>query len=246
MRVCRDEWLTDVMGRPAFRVDIESASSVTDLSVLENAAGSLRSFYYAKVPVDRVDLVRCLTAYGFYAVDVNVTFGRVAQGATAGARSESVLVRPAEEGDAEPVLDIAGTAFRYSRFHLDPAIEPAVANRIKREWIANYLNDRRGLRLFVAVVGTRIAGFLAALGADREGKRIRLIDLIAVSTRDRQCGVGRELVSRFVDEFAPQADLLEVGTQIANTPSIRLYERSGFSIVRSAYVLHKHLPADAF
>jgi RimJ/RimL family protein N-acetyltransferase len=33
-----------------------------------------------------------------------------------------------------------------------------------------------------------------------------------------------------------------VGTQIANLPSIRLYEKLGFSLVKSAYVMHRHVP----
>jgi hypothetical protein len=33
---------------------------------------------------------------------------------------------------------------------------------------------------------------------------------------------------------------MRVGTQIANIPSLRLYERLGFTMAESAYVLHAH------
>jgi len=49
-------------------------------------------------------------------------------------------------------LDIAESAFVYSRFHLDPLVPKELANRVKREWIANYVRRQRGERLLVAEV----------------------------------------------------------------------------------------------
>jgi hypothetical protein len=48
-------------------------------------------------------------------------------------------------------------------------------------------------------------------------------------------------VSFFVDEYAPQCDVLQVGTQAANVPSMRLYEKASFSVVKTSYVMHMHV-----
>jgi len=211
---------------------------------LTTAGGDEAGFYYAKAPVDRIDIVRALGACGFYGVDVNVTFAASASDARGGSRSgDGIDVRDAQSGDADAVLEIAGSAFRYSRFHLDPAMGRDVANRIKREWIRNYVCGRRGVGLLVASARGTVAGFLAVLATERAGRRIRVIDLVAVSPRHQRRGVGRALVTAFMERSRFEADLLEVGTQIANVPSIQLYQGCGFSIDRAAYVLHRHVPA---
>ena len=136
---------------------------------------------------------------------------------------------------------IAGSAFVYSRFHLDPHFPDEWANRIKREWIRSYCEGRRGECLLVAHQGGRISGFLAVLLADIGGKRAAVIDLIAVDADRRGQGVGAALVGHFLTEWEGRADVLCVGTQIANTASLRLYQQSGFSIAESSYVMHGHL-----
>jgi ribosomal protein S18 acetylase RimI-like enzyme len=55
-------------------------------------------------------------------------------------------------------------------------------------------------------------------------------------------GVGQALVGFFIDTYRDQNDFLLVGTQIANLPSIHLYQKLGFSLIKSAYVMHLHVP----
>jgi ribosomal protein S18 acetylase RimI-like enzyme len=79
-------------------------------------------------------------------------------------------------------------------------------------------------------------GFLAALVSERNA----VIDLVGVDKQYQRRRVGAALTQAFIDHYRPSASSLQVGTQVANVPSMRLYERLGFSISKTQYVLHLH------
>jgi len=81
------------------------------------------------------------------------------------------------------------------------------------------------------------------IGGDDHGLRLKTIDLVAVAPSFQQKGVGRALVHFFLARYGSGCDRLQVGTQIANVASCRLYEASGMRIERAEYVLHMHVAA---
>jgi ribosomal protein S18 acetylase RimI-like enzyme len=170
-------------------------------------------------------------------VDVNVVFDRPTPSEDG---PLALDVGECTAAAAPAVLDIAESCFRYTRFHLDPHVDRVVANRIKREWIANFVERKRGDRLFVAYVDGRPAGFLAALATEQAGARTAVIDLVGVATDAQRRGVGVSLATAFANHYRKTCSRLLVGTQVANVPSIRLYEKLGYSLRHSHYVLHKH------
>ena len=224
-----DPWLAEVMARPVFRLDGGGAAE----AVASHLATQPRAFYFAKLATDQIDDVRALSRLGFAVVDTNVTFELVREPATL----DGFDVGELAAGEAEAVLDIAGSAFRYSRFHLDPQVDLALANHIKREWIRNYVLRKRGDGLLVARQGGRPCGFLAPLVSHGTA----VIDLIAVATDAHGRGVGSALTAAFANRYRGMPRL--VGTQVANVPSIRLYTKLGFALARSQYVLHFHAGA---
>jgi len=223
--VIEDAWLTGLFGRPVSRVEPGG-----DVSSLPSPG-----FAYAKVPGENVAEVSRLEAAGFRVVDVNMTFSR----AGGGIQPPSAPVVRVDAATAPAVLDIAGSCFRYSRFHLDPLVDDVLAHRIKREWVRSYAEGRRGHSLWAALDGAKPAGFLAVITTEAGGKRQAVIDLIGVAGDKQGRGFGRDLTRFFVREFAAYDELL-VGTQAANAPSMRLYESCGFRVSRAAYVLHRH------
>jgi ribosomal protein S18 acetylase RimI-like enzyme len=246
MQITADPWLAEVLGRDVFRV----AWTPTDEDVrageqtLRNALASARgpAFFYAKVPTSAVASVGAMTSANFRVVDVNTTFERTPAADSGRTADGRITVRDILPAEHEAVLEIAATSFEYTRFHLDPHLPRRLADAVKREWVRNYVQGRRGERLAVAVLDRRTVGFLAVLAPEHHGKPCRVIDLIAV---DRACqgrGVGRALVEAFVASSTGVCDLLRVGTQAANIASMRLYEACGFRIVETAYVLHAHVP----
>jgi dTDP-4-amino-4,6-dideoxy-D-galactose acyltransferase len=243
MRLEADLWLAGVLGRDVYRVCWPAAGAM-DLHAWRVAVagcGARPAFFYAKVPTCQVENVRALCREGFIVVDVNVTFERHPGAETGPSRAEAIRVRDARPEDYDAVLEIAGSCFLYSRFHLDPLFGREAANWIKREWVRNYLLGRRGEQLLVADRDGTPVGFLAVIGATADGRRCRVIDLVGVAAPSQGRGVGRCLVDAFIRSSTGKCELLRVGTQAANVPSVRLYEHCGFRLADSAYVLHAHL-----
>lgn len=239
MEIVADRWLGEMLGYPVFQVrGVENFP--LEIGLGKETSPPDRAMYYAKISSHNVECVRQLSAIGFYVVDVNVTFAIDSQQRKQSSRSETAIVEIRPD-DRDTVLEMAASCFQFSRFHLDPLIDNTVADRIKREWVANYIRKQRGEALFVAVAEDRPAGFLAVLRSQLHGKLVYTIDLIGVGAAFRRRGIGRSLVEFFIDRYRDRCDRLQVGTQIANQPSMRLYPRSGFTFYSSAYVLHKHV-----
>lgn len=142
-------------------------------------------------------------------------------------------VRPAEPDDALSVKALAAEAFVFDRFHRDPQIGHGPASRLKAEWAGNFFSGRRGDRMVVAEDQEGVCGFLQLIDADHD----TVIDLIAVNGRCRGKGVARSMIAL----AAKNASAMRVGTQIANLPSLALYETLGFRMTAASYVLHLHL-----
>jgi ribosomal protein S18 acetylase RimI-like enzyme len=237
LQIDSDAWLAGLMGRPVNRVagpvapgaEKEAARALSGLAAVPG-------FAYARVPTAEVRLAHLLEDAGFRLVDTGITLEAATVAGTA--RPSSAAARLARAGDETAVAEIARTAFRYSRFHLDPRIPAALANEIKREWAVNYFRGRRGDYMVVAERSSSVAGFLQLLA----GKGGTLtIDLIAVAEAQRGQGLASDMI-RFAARECGAPARLRVGTQAANVASLRLYERLGFTVAGTSHVFHLHAP----
>jgi len=231
-----DPWLTAILRKDAYKL-------VIDASLLRDEEGCRRLselqrrsvFMYAKVPVDDLVAVRFAQRAGFHLVDTNVVFERKQPAADApvAARCE---VRWAVAEDGPQAVELSGRSFRCSRFHLDPEIPRDLADRIKAEWARSFFAGKRGQRMAVARIGGSLVGFLLLLEAP-DGTLT--IDLIATDADHRRTGVAQSLIA-FVQSPSDRPRRLRVGTQLANIPSVRLYEKMGYQIAEAMYVFHYH------
>ena len=246
MRIEPDTWLAGIFGYPTFKVSRGAdpsqrlSPSLSVRTLCESACGQA-AFFYAKIPTARVDDVRMLGAAGFTVVDVNVTFEREPAELPDWQAGHGAIIRDLLPADFGTVCDIAASCFVYSRFHLDPLIPNTLANAVKRAWIESYCHRRRGECLLVAELDGKVVGFNAILATAINEKSVRVIDLIGVDSACQGRGVGRQLVNNFVHSSAGRAAAVRVGTQAANVPSMRLYERCGFNILDTMYVMHAHV-----
>jgi ribosomal protein S18 acetylase RimI-like enzyme len=254
MEIREDRWLSIIFGKPVFKVEALPTAPMQNDSfphlgelIKRHARQQSSSIYYAKVDTEQIEVVRQLSLAGLYVVDVNVTFTMDAKAPLtpdASVEPSGLSIREIEVSDHEETLEIAGSCFQYSRFHLDPFVSLPIANQVKRDWILNYIKHQRGERLFVALVGGRPAGFLAVIASEMKNKRVCTIDLIGVSRNFQRRGIGQALTAFFIKHYRERADYLQVGTQAANIPSMRLYQKLGFYISRTQYVMHGHLGHD--
>jgi len=227
-----DAWLARTLGRPAFGLRVPLPPAPQLAAALARLPGD--AFCFAKIPESDGALSAALEGVGFRQVDTQLTLERAADPAPAAPRVE---VRRAEPRDRDAVLGIAGSCFRYSRFHQDARIGLQAAHAIKRAWAANCFDGKRGEEVLVALDEDRPAGFLAVLLAPDAA----VIDLIGVDAGRQRRGIGAALVDAFVARWRGRASRLRVGTQAVNAPSIALYERCGFRRMGATRVLHAHL-----
>lgn len=232
--VTSDAWLSGIFGHRVLRIDSGTVPASRELDAT-GAGGSADSvFAWTKVDISDIASVAALTETGFRVVDVALTFeGHVT-------RDESPRVRPATPADREQVEIIAGSCFRFSRFHADPHVADALANRIKANWVGNFFAGQRGDAMLVAEHDGAVAGFIQLLhGANGE----TIIDLVGVAIESQGHGLGSELVCSAARHGAARlggTSRVVVGTQAANTRSVRLYESHGLRLASAQYVLHYH------
>lgn len=226
-----DHFLSEVLGRSASRM--EPGSDVR--AVVASASG----FVHAKVDTRDLATTAELAAAGFRLVATEVQFAAEAAVVRATGTVERGTVRDAVDGDLAEVDRIAGSSFVEDRFHRDAAIEPELADLVKREWARNFFRGTRGDRMLVVESdATTAVGFVQVLSAGID----RVIDLIAVARAHRGRGLGYALVRAVADLAHEDGAKVRVGTQLTNLASINLYVGLGLRPVASSYVWHLHRP----
>jgi dTDP-4-amino-4,6-dideoxy-D-galactose acyltransferase len=236
-----DTWLTQIFARPVKRFSCSSGEKVgCGIEAGKRAlksAGSL--FAYVKVPVAAVDMVHAVHNLGFRLIDTNVSFERAVR-KNSWEGTPALTTRFATADDCAAVATIAEESFRFSRFHLDPAIDTTLANRVKREWVTNFFQGARGDAMVVAERAGQVVGFLQLL---YHGETL-IIDLIGVEKNMQRQGVGSTMIQFAENACRSKAgshfERIAVGTQVSNVASVRAYEKDGFRYSGAQYVLHFH------
>lgn len=232
-----DTWLERFMGKPTFRV-IGTLEGDVCRSSLQRLAAQ-HAFAYVRVPTVETAAADAFQAAGFRVVDVSVTLE--ADVLPALQPGDDASARFALADDLAAVTRVAREGFAFSRFHLDPRIDRTVADDIKAHWAGNFFQKQRGDYMVVAPARETPQAFLQLLAA---ADGTLTIDLVAVSGAQRRKGVAAAMI-RFAAHHCPGTKRLRVGTQAANIGSLRLYQRLGFAVTQTAYVLHCHGPTSS-
>lgn len=173
---------------------------------------------------------------GFRVVESYVTFARETGQIPKGREH----VRMADPSEVEVVAEIAYRAFHHNRFLADPLIPKERACHSRREWIRNAFAGRAEA-IYVVEEESNVAGFLLLRSVSNpSGKRVGLIDLIAVAPEYAGRELGSALVLQSLHHYQGKLPLVEVGTQAKNAAAINLYTKLGFRLVRSEFTLHWH------
>lgn len=220
--LCRRlDWDSAFFGLPIARVDadrLDDAAAAAAVAWCRHE--SIRCLYYL-APLDATAM-RVAEAHGFHAVDVRLVFARAAE---AGAPTAGVEVRPFAPVDAAPLRAIARTAFRGTRFDVDPGFPRGLAADLYDVWLARSTSGW-ARHVLVGVVDHTPVGFVTCHDDGSEAWRI---GLIGVAESARGCGVGRALVRAALDVCGRAGGrTMSVTTQGANVAAQRLYQRAGF------------------
>jgi ribosomal protein S18 acetylase RimI-like enzyme len=234
-----DQWLAQILQRDVYKVIVDDGMMEKTRKQGSKEHKLLRElesksvFLYSKVPAAFLPAVKFLREWNFNLIDTNVTFDKPI--APPRHLVGHCKVRCAASGDQGRVVDIAKRSFVYSRFHLDSAFPHKVANMIKAEWAKSYFTGNRGNAMVVASMDQSIVGFLLLLYREEA----MIIDLIAVDENYRKRGVAKDMIIHAEAQCHGFSQIL-VGTQLANIPSIRLYEGMGFKVASAQYTFHYH------
>ncbi|MGK5091730.1 GNAT family N-acetyltransferase [Deltaproteobacteria bacterium TL4] len=239
-QIHEDPWLGQRLGKYAGKLnvsetlhelsDAEHPETVNFKKILEQSRG----FLFAKVKVDDLKSVALLEKWGFHLVDTNILLSKNLLSSTATQVFSGVRFTQPE--DEEETVEVAQTSFVFSRFHLDPLVSNQTADHLKAEWVRNFYQGNRGEQLIVAIVNHHVAGFLLLL---HPSSTTWVIDLIAVSPDHQRQGMAQNMIS-FAEQNCSDIGVFKVGTQMANIPSLNLYQTLGFKMENAHYVFHYH------
>jgi ribosomal protein S18 acetylase RimI-like enzyme len=239
--IAHDSWMSGMLGVASYCVKMSASDTSARPLCSQDIRAMLRPhmsdgmFAYVKVPPLAVGSIHSLEEAGFRLVDTNVAFARPSRAMMPPFDGALTGIRLARPEDADAVAHVARTGFRFSRFHLDPAIPDDVACELKAVWAGNFFCGKRGDAMVVCEDKDGVAGFLQLLITPDA----LVIDLIAVAERARRCGRASAMIAFALRSLEPRPEM-RVGTQVANTASMRLYESLGFRASGAQYVMHYH------
>lgn len=235
-----DKWLSGVLACETYRLNLDGSciealrnNNSHAFIYLNEILQKSPVFIYCKIKTTGLIFIRYLEKLGFYLIDTNVIYQKKFNPYHKTSNNENL--RFASIGDMNNVVQLARENFVFSRFHLDPQISNAEANKLKGEWAKNYFLGQRGDNMIVKEIDGQIAGFLQIIIKD---DRV-IIDQIAVDQKHQRKGIASDMIA-YVESKYSNYSWINAGTQIANIPSIRLYEKVGFQLIESYYIFHYH------
>lgn len=231
--IVHDPWLSKQMRRPCYQLRY-SRTLTDDIYRALSDLLATEAFITAKVNSEDIRTIVQLEAVGFYLVDTAVTLEAEI---LSDVPLSTVTVREARTEDQLAIEELARRSFGFTRFHLDPSVDPKIANEIKAQWAGNFFRGARGDFMVVSEHAGEICGFCQLLLHDE--KKTLTIDLIAVEQTRRGIGAATAMVL-FKPSSCGPLTRRRVTTQVANIPSLRLYEKAGYRVAQSHYVLHAH------
>ncbi|RDE11041.1 MAG: hypothetical protein C4K47_10605 [Candidatus Thorarchaeota archaeon] len=208
-------------------------------SALQSAWSKGAQCIFARVPLERMGVIRTTERAGFRTYDVICRLQRTNRRVKLGSYHSSDSVREARETDVWSLVSLASSAFGLDHFHQDLEISKDAADAMYGIWIRNLFHEQ-ACRVFIHEIDHKIGGFVTLREAPDEldAKRPKYhIDLIAVDEKHRRSGVGRRLLRKVTDEVGRDSRI-DVATQASNLGAIRLYLDAGFSICSYSVTLH--------
>lgn len=221
--------LAQVTGHQATAPDLEAA-------IEQARAASVECLYFLADAADR-DTVRAAEATGFSLVDVRLTLERIVANGGA-ASTPDAAIRPARLEDLPLLSALARTSHRNTRFHIDPHFDPQRSDEMYVVWIERSVRGELADAVFVADADGAARGYITVSGGDAASS----IGLVAVEAAYRGRGLGDRLLRAAVQWTAARGlGRVSVVTQGRSAPSIRFYERAGFTTSLVQFWYHRWL-----
>ncbi len=232
-------WDTAIYGAPVLQItrfEVRGPAAFRDLAAFElarDAAGS--GLVSCRLPHDRLRESMLLEEAGFRFVEM-LYLPELEPLPTAERLSDGGLqVRRALESDMPRVLQIAGSAFRNERFHVDPRLPPDRGDQRYRNWASSCLSHSTQ-RLQVVCDGPALVAFFVTEDLP-DGTCYWHLNAVANEFQGR--GYGRKAWAAMIHRAAA-AHAQRIRTSIAarNYRVLNLYARLGFRFPAPLMTFH--------
>jgi len=241
-RIARLGWDSDIFGfgvadyEPPAETPVESGLLADRLAAWEER--NAVDLVSCRVSAASAALADRLSAAGFRFLEVQLraTLPRLRDAAL---RAPRLTVRTPAPEDRLRLIEIAGTAFRFGRYHADPRFPRALADRRYRAWVEGALADRsEQTRLFVTGPVGQPVGFLHVVIVER------VADLRLAGVDPDDAGIaGPELFLGALKQLALEGvERVTARLSAANTSAINLYASMSFRFHEPQLVFHRGEP----
>jgi ribosomal protein S18 acetylase RimI-like enzyme len=147
---------------------------------------------------------------------------------------DGITLAPAERGDRDMLCDMAGRVIRHGRWHQDPRIAPALADRRYRAWMANAFDHPKQSVLKCLLDGD-IAAFLVVETPEPEHIHWSLVGL-APGLEGR--GLGKRIWRAALHRHRHEGyDIVTTSISSHNVAAFNLYVSLGFRFPAPALTL---------
>jgi GNAT superfamily N-acetyltransferase len=180
---------------------------------------------------------------GFRLIDVSLKFSRAMTRESSSAPPKGWSLRLSAEADSSWMRELGANQHTHNHFLNDPHLPRERTHALWDAWVDRCI---RGLayRIYVAEQnGESGRGFVIYLRnrsfAETVGRNPIILDYIAIETSARGGGIGPWIVAEsLARESASGFDYCELRTSQHNHAAIGLYEKLGFRICASDFILH--------
>lgn len=234
-KIVNDEFNTNI-----FKLNMGNILEANMDDIEEVLGTSFDSYDHLSAKIDCKDLELCnyLLSKGFYIVDtlVSYVFDYTKSDIPNLEYAKDISISSVETNDIETISQIAYHSFFNDRFHNDPNLDNDLCNLYYENWIRNSCNGFADMVLVGKDESNNILGF--GTGKYYDEKHSALV-LNAVTEYARGKGVYTAMIYEAIKFFQGKSDYLTLGTQINNYAVQKAWNRLGFKIFESKYVLHK-------
>jgi L-amino acid N-acyltransferase YncA len=241
-------WDTETFGFPVHEIQIpDDALAALDqhLPQLCNCLSRTRpALLVCKVPLAAVAKPgRSLSRHGFYVVEtlIEVHMALAQVKPFAPRLTQDLSLRQARPEDLPALVRMAQHAFRKDRFHADPNLSQASADRRFEAWVRRGLQAQDPVFIVEARGSSGALGFFHVREATGAQKTVDL-SLAAVDPSYQKTGLGVLLYQMVLLECGTKGfEFAESRVSVANGDVLNLFTRLGFSLRNPVVTFHCYL-----
>ncbi|MDH4203069.1 MAG: hypothetical protein OEV87_09250 [Phycisphaerae bacterium] len=191
----------------------------------------------ASIPAMQMKISFLLQTAGFRLIDTALSVRYENLHAYSDKDSTELSLTPVVPSEMEFLVDMAGTSFHHGRYHMDPRLPNALADRRYKDWISRSFDSRNPQQVLTAKVDGAICGFSVVECGDSRG----YLHLHAIGSIWQGKKLGHEMISQSL-RYLYTLGAKSVGTKISasNLRAINMHARLNGHFVAADRLLHWH------